>query len=110
MDTVPPEPELVSEPMSGSWESLQLGVTSTQEHIHIRMNTKSQSPTPLRHWRWIVALAVIITSGCSGINASKSISPLDFLLPGLHVKNDPAPPARDNANDVVYVSLAEHGD
>ena len=74
------------------------------------MKSNSQSSAPLRHWRWIVALAVVVTSGCSGINASKSISPLDFLLPGLHVKNDPAPPAPDRVNEVVYVSLAEQAD
>ena len=28
-----------------------------------------------------VALA-LISAGCSGINASKSVSPLDFLIPG----------------------------
>ena len=36
------------------------------------------------------ALAVL-ASGCSGINATKSISPLDFLLPGL-MQNTPAQP------------------
>jgi hypothetical protein len=74
------------------------------------MNTLSKSPAPLRHWRWFVALAVIATSGCSGINASKSISPLDFLLPGLHVKNDSAAPPPDCVTSVVYVSSAEHAD
>jgi len=36
-----------------------------------------------------VALAVA-TSGCGGINASQSVSPLDFLLPGI-IKNSPGP-------------------
>jgi hypothetical protein len=27
--------------------------------------------------------ALFLLAGCSGINASKSVSPLDFLLPGL---------------------------
>jgi hypothetical protein len=29
----------------------------------------------------------LLGGGCSGINASKSVSPLDFLLPGLHIQN-----------------------
>ena len=37
-------------------------------------------------------LIVGVNCGCSGINASKSISPLDFLLPGLHLQNDPPKP------------------
>ena len=40
------------------------------------------------HTWWLLALLAIATGGCSGINASKSISPLDFLLPGLHLQND----------------------
>jgi len=38
-----------------------------------------------------VALTVA-TSGCGGINASQSVSPLDFFLPGI-IKNSPAPTA-----------------
>ena len=34
-----------------------------------------------------------VASGCSGINASKSVSPMDFLLPGLHIQNSPPSPA-----------------
>jgi hypothetical protein len=37
-----------------------------------------------------VLIAVLVT-GCSGINASKSVSPIDFLLPGL-MQNSPPPP------------------
>jgi len=37
----------------------------------------------------LVALAVL-AAGCSGINASHSISPASFLLPGL-LKADPPP-------------------
>jgi hypothetical protein len=37
-----------------------------------------------------------LLAGCSGINASKSISPIDFLLPGaghfLHMQNTPPQP------------------
>jgi len=33
---------------------------------------------------------LLLVAGCSGINASKSVSPLDFFLPGL-LKADPPP-------------------
>jgi hypothetical protein len=41
---------------------------------------------------WLLMLILGVSCGCSGINASKSISPLDFLLPGLHMENDPPKP------------------
>jgi hypothetical protein len=72
------------------------------------MKIPLKSLAPLKHWRWFVPLAIIVTCGCSGINASKSISPLDFLLPGLHGQSDPAAPATNCVNSVVYASLAEH--
>lgn len=33
---------------------------------------------------------LVLAAGCSGINATKSISPLDFFLPGL-LKTEPQP-------------------
>jgi len=46
--------------------------------------------------RWILAIlclgVVLIGSGCSGINASKSFSPLDFFLPGLLDSRTNQPP------------------
>ena len=49
------------------------------------------------NWKWLRAaglLAVVaLGAGCSGIHASKSVSPLDFILPGL-IKNDS--PAKDS--------------
>jgi hypothetical protein len=50
---------------------------------------------------YALAFALIAASatGCSGINASKSISPIDFLLPGL-MQNSPPPqviPVQTNA-------------
>jgi hypothetical protein len=43
-------------------------------------------------WLWIVfcPLLLIIAAGCGGISASKTVSPLDFLLPGL-MQSDPPP-------------------
>jgi hypothetical protein len=40
----------------------------------------------------LYAAVVMLGAGCSGINASKSISPASFFLPGL-LKADP-PPAK----------------
>jgi hypothetical protein len=42
---------------------------------------------------------MFLVAGCSGINASKSISPLDFILPGL-IQADPPPASPDRANPV----------
>lgn len=53
------------------------------------------------------ALLVMVATGCSGINASKSISPLDFLLPGL-IQNSPPPPVIPNETNPVP-SLAQAG-
>jgi hypothetical protein len=39
---------------------------------------------------------LLLVCGCSGINASHSVSPLDFLLPGI-LRND-APPAQPDGN------------
>lgn len=50
------------------------------------------------NWKWLqmaALLAVVaLGAGCSGIHASKSISPATFLLPGF-MKNDP-PAAQDS--------------
>ena len=39
----------------------------------------------------LLVLIVVIATGCSGINAGGSVSPLDFFLPGL-LQNRPASP------------------
>jgi hypothetical protein len=43
-------------------------------------------------------------AGCGGINASRSVSPLDFILPGL-LKHTPPPgdPAATPTNSVRFV-------
>jgi len=41
---------------------------------------------------WLLMLIVLVNCGCSGVNMSKSVSPLDFLLPGLHMQNDSPKP------------------
>ena len=43
--------------------------------------------------RWaLLSLPLLGGAGCSGINASKSVSPLDFFLPGLMQANPPPVP------------------
>lgn len=53
---------------------------------------------PGRCFGWLVLLIAAVNCGCSGINVSKSVSPLDFLLPGLMQNDPPEPliPARTN--------------
>jgi hypothetical protein len=54
----------------------------------------------------LVLLAVVAT-GCGGIQASKSISPIDFLLPGLHLQNcPPSPVTPDDTNPVPLLAHA----
>jgi hypothetical protein len=36
-----------------------------------------------------------LMTGCSGIHASKSVSPLDFILPGLMKNDAPTPPVNN---------------
>jgi hypothetical protein len=49
----------------------------------------------VKHILACVALAalVLLNTGCSGINASKSVSPASFFLPGLMQAPLPASPA-----------------
>jgi hypothetical protein len=49
----------------------------------------------VKHILASVALAtlVLLNTGCSGINASKSVSPASFFLPGLMQAKPPADPA-----------------
>jgi hypothetical protein len=37
---------------------------------------------------------MLVTAGCGGLNVTKSISPLDFFMPGL-LKADPPAPSPD---------------
>jgi hypothetical protein len=55
----------------------------------------------LRGWGATLLLA-LFTAGCSGINASKSVSPLDLLLPGLILAPPgPTSPAATNSPHLV---------
>src|SRR6476620_10189931 len=59
------------------------------------------------NWKWLQGAAVVATlvlgTGCSGIHASKSVSPATFLLPGL-LKND-APVPQDSMPPTGPVEL-----
>jgi hypothetical protein len=50
-----------------------------------------------------VLLLALGGAGCGGITASKSISPLDFFLPGLLQNDPPRPPAADSPTALVCV-------
>jgi hypothetical protein len=52
-------------------------------------------------WGWLILLAAAVNCGCSGINVSKAVSPLDFLLPGLHIQNDPPQPVIPASTNVL---------
>jgi hypothetical protein len=46
----------------------------------------------------LVAALALVGAGCSGINASQSISPATFLLPGLFGKAEVADPSLNPQN------------
>jgi hypothetical protein len=52
----------------------------------------SMSTCALKRFRKLLPLGagvvLLIATGCSGINASRSFSPLDFILPGLLKNQD----------------------
>jgi hypothetical protein len=50
--------------------------------------------------RLSASAALLLLAGCSGINASKSVSPLDFLLPGL-TRTDLPPGQPDRVQPAV---------
>jgi hypothetical protein len=55
-----------------------------------------------------LALLASVATGCSGINASKSVSPIDFLLPGL-MENRPSPPATPLQTNIVSLLAPDPG-
>ena len=58
----------------------------------------------------LVLGVALLGSGCSGINTSQSVSPLDFFLPGLlHLQNDPQrPPVPQTTNSLVAFASDGH--
>jgi len=47
-------------------------------------------------WLALFAALPLAGAGCSGVNASQSVSPLDFLLPGAGHLIKAAPPATNS--------------
>ncbi|MGN6642600.1 MAG: hypothetical protein ACTHKU_06320 [Verrucomicrobiota bacterium] len=45
-------------------------------------------------WFAFYPVVLLLVAGCSGINASKSVSPIDFILPGLMQADPPQQPDR----------------
>ena len=52
------------------------------------------------------ALLAAVATGCSGINASKSVSPLDFILPGLMQNSPPSSVIPVETNTVPLLAQA----
>jgi hypothetical protein len=64
-------------------------------------------PSPLASgYALAFALVAALATGCSGINASKSISPLDFILPGLMQNSPPSPVIPIQTNTVPLLAKA----
>lgn len=60
----------------------------------------------MNRWLCLPCLGVLLAgSGCGGINASHSVSPLDFLLPGLHLQNRPEAPLIPAETNSVLASV-----
>jgi len=76
--------------------------------VFVRPAPESYTPAPVMTKRNLVqcvagAILVLVTAGCGGINASKSVSPLDFILPGL-IQNQPVQPILPPTNSVSVVA------
>jgi hypothetical protein len=64
-------------------------------------------PSPLAAgYALALALIAALATGCSGINASKSFSPLDFILPGLMQNSPPSPVSPIQTNTVPLLAQA----
>jgi len=92
-----------------SWLSTRLPQTDTPRSLkchtpRIRVRIMKTLPRGTQRALWValsLLVAVSFVSGCSGINASKSVSPLDFLLPGLMREDPPAPPPPGRAGTLI---------
>jgi hypothetical protein len=74
----------------------------------MRQSVKTERAKKIRWSLWVGLAVVIVGNGCSGINASRSVSPLDFLLPGLHIQNRPpaplVPEIQESTLDAVWAA------
>jgi hypothetical protein len=65
------------------------------------------------HWKILrfglfAAFLMVVTAGCGGLNVTKSISPLDFFMPGLLKADPPAasPDLREFPSNDHAIQLA----
>jgi hypothetical protein len=70
------------------------------------MKTRLLGPRIERHAVWMLLLVLGACTGCGGITASKSVSPLDFLLPGLLKVSPPQQFFPDSTNTLVCLHYA----
>ncbi len=56
----------------------------------------------------MLAVFAVFGAGCSGVNTSGSVSPIDFFLPGAGhlLKADPAPTNAPGAFPPIFTELA----
>ena len=64
------------------------------EFLVAKLLTRSIVPPLKWNWKWFRAVPLVAVlafgAGCSGIRASKSVSPATFLIPGLMMNDAPA--------------------
>ena len=71
----------------------------------MKASTPRDAAPQQAHRLWWFLLTVLATGGCSGIQATKSVSPLDFLLPGLHMRNEPRGPFLPGGTNMLVCRL-----
>ena len=52
---------------------------------------------------FLPVLALAAGSGCGGLSASKSFSPLDFFLPGVRLRTPPTHPTLPGETNAVFL-------
>ena len=65
--------------------------------------------TQKRFWPVWLLLPLVVCVGCGGFSATKSISPLDFLLPGLHMRVEPQQPVIPEGTNTLVCYNASSG-
>jgi hypothetical protein len=57
----------------------------------------------------LLTLMAVMATGCGGISASKSVSPLDFFMPGLMQNRPASPQIPTETNSVPLLAQANLG-